>query len=218
MQEMWARIFVVLIVLAGCPGLAEAHRLDEYLQATRLAIDVDRVGLEIDLTPGVRVAASVLAWLDTNGDGRISSAEGDTYARQVLGAVGLSADGRRAALALVDSRFPDVRDMADGSGVIRIQATAHIPSTGSGRHQLAYFNGHHPEMSVYLVNTLVPADPRIQVGGQQRDPAQHRLTVDYEVTAGRAWTRASWLLGGIISIGLLFVGRRRRVNPASRLG
>lgn len=214
MQRVWARIFVVLIVLAGSPGMAEAHRLDEYLQATRVAIDVDCVGLEIDLTPGVSVAANVLAWLDTNGDGRISSAEGEAYARQVLGAVGLAVDGRRAALALIDSRFPDVRDMAGGSGVIRIQATAHIPSTGSGRHQLAYFNGHHPEMSVYLVNTLVPADPRIQVGGQQRDPAQHRLTVDYEVTAGRAWTHASWLLASIGGVGLLaVVRRRRRGNP-----
>ncbi len=208
MQKVWVRVFVGLILWSGCPGLAEAHRLDEYLQATRVAIDVDRVGLEIDLTPGVSVAAKVVAWLDTNGDGRISGAEGDAYARQVLGAVGLSVDGRRAALALVDGRFPDVRDMADGSGVIRIRATARIPSTGSGRHQLAYFNRHHPEMSVYLANTLVPADPRIQVGRQQRDPAQHQLTVDYEVAPDSAWLRATWLLGGTVAIGLLFLGRR----------
>jgi hypothetical protein len=206
------KVFVVLIVLCACPRVADAHRLDEYLQATRVAIEVDRVGLEIDLTPGVSVATTVLSWLDTNGDGRISTAEGDAYARQVLGAVGLSVDGRRAEVALVDSRFPDVLEMADGSGVIRIRGAAHVRSTGFRRHQLAYFNGNHPEMSVYLVNTLVPADPRIQVRAQHRDPAQHGLRVDYEVTAGRAWLRATWL---IITIGVLFAGRRWRVNPLS---
>ena len=39
------------------PAPAGAHRLDEYLQTTRVAIDIDRVGLDIDLTPGTSMAA-----------------------------------------------------------------------------------------------------------------------------------------------------------------
>ena len=38
-------------VWLATPAPAGAHRLDEYLQATRVSIDLDRVGLEIDLTP-----------------------------------------------------------------------------------------------------------------------------------------------------------------------
>jgi len=36
--------------------LASAHRVDEYLQATRLSIDLDRVEVEINLTPGIDLA------------------------------------------------------------------------------------------------------------------------------------------------------------------
>ena len=35
----------------------DAHRLDEYLQATRVAIERGRVTVEIDLTPGASLAA-----------------------------------------------------------------------------------------------------------------------------------------------------------------
>jgi len=43
------RLLIAIAVLA-IPPTATAHRLDEYLQATRVSIDVDRVDLEIDLT------------------------------------------------------------------------------------------------------------------------------------------------------------------------
>ena len=46
-------------VLLLLPAVALAHRLDEYLQATRLSLALDRVVLKIDLTPGVDVAARV---------------------------------------------------------------------------------------------------------------------------------------------------------------
>lgn len=193
-----------------CQIPAGAHRLDEYLQATRLSIDVDRVSLEIDLTAGVNVARQVIAWIDTNRDGQISGTEGDAYARQMLGAVVLSVDGRTASLTLIDSQFPDAGDMNAGVGTIRLRAAANIPAGASGRHQLAYFNDHRPAMSVYLVNALIPEDPRIHITGQRRDPAQHRLTLDYDVTTRSRWARASWLLAGLASVGLLAVTRRPR--------
>ena len=45
------------------------------------SIDIERVDLEIDLTAGVAVASNVFAWIDTNRDGEISQAEGESYAR-----------------------------------------------------------------------------------------------------------------------------------------
>jgi hypothetical protein len=52
---------------------ASAHRIDEYLQAARLAIAPDRVTLEMDLTPGVDVAPLIFALINTNHDGSIAS-------------------------------------------------------------------------------------------------------------------------------------------------
>jgi hypothetical protein len=199
---------VLLDIVLGRPVPAGAHRLDEYLQATRLSIDVDRVSVEIDLTAGVSVARQVFDWIDTNRDGQISSTEGDAYAQQMLDAVVVSVDGRRAPLSLIDSRFPEARDMTAGVGTIRLRATVSLPAAASGRHQLSYFNGHQSETSVYLVNALIPEDPRIQIAGQRRDPAQHRVTVDYDVTTHPAWARTSWLLAGLAAVGLLAVSRR----------
>ena len=200
--------FVLLGIGLGRPVPAGAHRLDEYLQATRLSIDIDRVSLEIDLTPGVSVASQVFGWADTNRDGEISTTETEAYARRILSAVVLSVDGRAVPVTLVDSRFPDARDMAAGIGMIRLRATSKIQPASAGRHQLAYANDYRPEMSVYLVNALVPADPHIRIADQRRDPAQHRLTLDYDVTTRPGWIRTSWLLAGLVALGLLAVTRR----------
>jgi hypothetical protein len=201
--------FGLLAIVWGRPVPAGAHRLDEYLQATRLSIDVDRVSLDLDLTPGVSVASRVFGWLDTNGDGEISATEGEAYARQMLSALVLSVDGRPVPVTFVDSRFPDARDMSLGVGTIRLRATSKMPAASSGRHQLAYVNDHRSDISVYLANALVPADPRIQIAAQRRDPSQHRLTIDYDVTTHSAWARMLWLLGGLGSVGLLTVTKRR---------
>jgi hypothetical protein len=69
----------LLVVL---PTTAGAHRLDEYLQATRVAIERERVDVDIDLTAGVSIAGQVTTWIDVNGDGEISQAESFAYARR----------------------------------------------------------------------------------------------------------------------------------------
>jgi len=181
-------------VWLAMPAPAGAHRLDEYLQATRLSIEGDRVGVEIDLTAGESIASEVFGWIDTNGDGHISSDEGDAYARTMLHAVALSIDGRSEAVTLVDDRFPGLDEMRLGLGIIRLRATAPVPAAGAGRHSLSYTNTHRPELSVYLVNALLPDDERIQIGAQRRDRAQHGLTFDYDVAMSAALTRTYWLL------------------------
>ncbi len=211
------RPFVSLAVLGvwlATPAPAGAHRLDEYLQATRLSIDVERVRLEIDLTAGVAVAPEVFASIDANRDGQISDAEGDAYARQMLRSVVLSVDGRPAPVTLIEIRFPQFREMSLGVGTIQVRAAANVSATGAGRHQISYLNTHRSEGSVYLVNALVPADPRIQIAGQQRDPAQHRLTLDYTVRADASWARTGSLLAALAMAGVLGITRRPRTNAA----
>jgi hypothetical protein len=207
--------FAVLGAWLATPAPAGAHRLDEYLQATLLSLDIERVGLEIDLTAGVAVAPEVVAWIDTNRDGQISNAEGEAYARQMLGSVVLAVDDRPVPITLVEFRFPQVREMRLGVGAIQVRATANVSAAGAGRHHVSYFNTHRSESSVYLVNALVPANPRIQIAGQRRDRAQHGLTLDYTVTADASWARAWSLLAGVAMAGVLVFTRRPRINARS---
>ncbi len=184
---------------------ANAHRLDEYLQATLLSVDTDHVDLEINLTPGVALASEVFAWIDTDHDHAISPTEGEAYARQMLRSVTLSVDNRPVPVALLDASFPQFEDMSLGVGTIHLRATATIPATGAGFHQLSLLNTHRPERSVYLVNALVPANPRIRLADQQRDFLQHRLTLNYTIAsdAPPAWVLP--LLGGLV--GAFLIGR-----------
>ncbi len=80
---MKTRLFAagVILLLVGAP--ASAHRLDEYLQATTISVEKDRVQAEIRLTPGLAVFRRVLAYIDTDANGVISGAEQRAYAERV---------------------------------------------------------------------------------------------------------------------------------------
>jgi hypothetical protein len=199
-----------LAVWLAAPVPADAHRLDEFLQATRLSIDRNAIGVEIDLTAGASIASEVFGWIDTNHDGRISSDEGDAYARQMLRAVTLSVDGHRAPVTLVESRFPERDAMNLGVGVIRLRAVATVPAAGAGRHSVSYSNTHRANQSVYLVNALIPDDSRIQIGDQRRDRAQHGLTLDYDVTMSATQSRTYWMLTAFAMVTFLGAARGLR--------
>ena len=70
-------------MLASGAG-ASAHRYDEFLQATRIGMESDRVRLEMSLTPGIAVAPAAIRAIDIDGDGVFSSVERRAYANAVL--------------------------------------------------------------------------------------------------------------------------------------
>jgi hypothetical protein len=193
-------LFIVIIGLAA-PRLG-AHRLDEYLQATRVSLQRQRVNLEIDLTPGVSVARQVTTWIDTDGNGNISTSESAAYGRRLLASVALTIDGRAVSLDLDGVDAATVADMAAGIGTLRVRASGVVRSGGVGRHELVVINSHHPEASVYLANALVPADPGIQILDQRRTVDQHSFTILYEAGLPVLWTRVCW---GLSALGLIFV-------------
>jgi hypothetical protein len=193
---------------------AHAHRLDEYLQATRLAIEIGHVDVEIDLTPGVSVASKVFGWIDTNRDGSISQAEGETYAHAILRSAVLKADGAAVPMTFEECRFPTFEEMSEGVGTIRLRARAAIPVANSGRHQISFLNVHRPELSVYLVNALVPQNRWVQIGEQRRDVAQHGITLDYSVAEDR--TLAVFLALGMAGFLALRLGISRRGKAVGR--
>jgi len=202
------RLIVILLIWLIGPAPAGAHRLDEYLQATRVAIELDRVIIDMDLTPGVSIARRVASWIDTNNDGRLSQAEATTYANEVLASVALSVDSTATTMSLIDVRMPEVGDMLQGVGTLRLRASAKIAGASAGRHELKVVNLHHPESSVYLANALVPADASIHIASQQRDREQHELTIDYDVGISAGWLRMSWLLGALAILAITTVLRR----------
>jgi hypothetical protein len=172
---------VALAVVLVQPGTAAAHRLDEYLQATRIAVNVDSVDLDIDLTAGVEVAPKVWALVDADGNGKASEAEAETYSNTLLAAMSLRVDDRPCKIGLVASRFPTQADLMSGSGPIHVQARAALRPTAPGPHRLLFRNTHQPQLSVYLVNALVPLNRAITITSQRRDPKQTQLTMAYTI-------------------------------------
>jgi nickel/cobalt transporter (NicO) family protein len=160
---------------------ASAHPIDEYVQNTYIDLAPDSTTLQIDLTPGVLVAPEVVALIDTDGDGEISEAEGETYANDaVLGDVALEVDGEPRPLTLVDSSFPTPLDMGAGMGTIRLQVAPEAPTGSSpGDHSLSYRNDHEPiDNSKYLVNAFRASD-EVEISQQDRDELQNGIRVDY---------------------------------------
>src|SRR5262245_4525012 len=95
-----------------------AHRLDEYLQATLISVEKDRVRAQIRLMPRVAVFSFVLSIIDTNADGVISESERRVYAERVARDLSLTVDGAGLAPALVSMKFPEIGEMKEGLGEI----------------------------------------------------------------------------------------------------
>src|SRR5262249_40924823 len=124
-----AALVIVLISVGG----ADAHQLDEYLQAARIGIEPNRIGVEMSLTPGAGGAQQILSMLDRDGDGRLSPSETAAYARGVLRDLILELDGRSYPLELLRAGSPSWSDMRDGIGTIRLEASATV-AVNHGRH------------------------------------------------------------------------------------
>ncbi len=190
-----------------------AHRLDEYLQATTIALGKDRVEGKIRLTPGVAVLSFVLKSIDTDGDGVISDFEQRAYAERVLQDLSLNAEGRRVPLQLVSTKFPSMQQMRDGLGEIQLAFTGNLIGHGSDR-TLVFENHHQNRISAYLVNCLVPRDPAIQVTGQNRSYDQSLYQLDYHLQGALAWwpSGSAWagLIGALLLVRLVALWWRQR--------
>src|SRR6185503_5216560 len=160
------------------------HRLDEYLQATRIAVTTNRIDLTFELTPGVAIARQVLDLLDRNHDGKISGDEENAYARRFMKDVNVELDGKAFAPDVTSVSFPTVQEIRSGTGVIAIRATSAIGPMDVGSHALSLTNGHLPAISVYQVNALQSKDPVVEIGKQTRDELQKDYRLEFRVRHG----------------------------------
>jgi hypothetical protein len=205
------RVFVAVIVFTlAMPAEMAAHRLDEYLQAARVSLERDRVTLEVDLTPGARIASDIVALLDRDGDNTISPIEAGAYGEVVLTDLVLELDGRSVPMTLTRVETPSIDDMRDGIGTIQLRAVGHVAAVVDGRRHLHFRNNHQPAASVYLVNALLPEDGDVGVVNQSRDPRQQGVRIEYSV--GPRWpAQLLWLVFGVVGLSTLLVLRRDRV-------
>ena len=200
-----------LAALLALPAPCLAHRLDEYLQATRIALARDRIDIEIDATPGALMAGDIMSWLDLDADGHISPREAEAYGQAVLRDAQLDLDGVPLLLTLTRVEVPSVGEMRDGVGTIQIRAAGQIAPIAAGRRSVVFVNNHHPEGSVYLANALVSADPGIDVVAQTRDVRQRQIRVDYEVRkAGGSALAWSLVAAGMLTTLVVFRSRGGR--------
>jgi len=218
----WAALVLALTTAVVVSRGVSAHRLDEYLQAARIAVDPSRVELELDLTPGIAVADGIIAEIDHDQDGALGSSEKQAYAEGALRAIAVQIDGQTLQTELMASTFPVPDAFRGGDGTIRLRATAGLPRLPMGTHQLFFRNNYRPDVSVYLANALVPQSDRIAITGQRRDGNQRNLTIDFVVRTEAATSPRLWLLGGIASAALLMAfvtrGARRAVSGHRPVG
>jgi hypothetical protein len=200
-----AAVTGALLLTVAMPAFA--HRLDEYLQATTIAVGKDRVAIELRLAPGVAVLGGVLAEVDTDADGVITDAERGAYAHHVLRDVSLAIDGTPLPLRVVSTSAASVADLREGLGEIRLAFETDLPP-GAGVRTLRFENHHLPRISAYLVNGLVPRDPELRITSQSRDSLQSTLDLTYTqenaATVSVSFdTLLAWLLLGGAGITLV---------------
>jgi len=165
----WVIFWLVLLAL---PFSASAHRLDEYLQSTFVAIEPEGIKLQMNLTPGVAVAGPVLALVDRDGNDVISTNEAAAYAELVRRKLTLRLDQRALDLTLTVSEFPATEELCGGSGIIQLEFLATPGPFKPGAHELMLENRHQTNLSVYLVNAVLPKSSAIKITRQTRNENQ----------------------------------------------
>jgi hypothetical protein len=169
-----------VLMLLIWPSAVFAHRLDEYLQATLVVIEPDRIRLQINLTPGVAVAEQVLATIDHDRDGVISTNEAAAYCESLERDLAVRLDQGNLKLKLTESYFPGPAELRTGLGFIQMEFSALPGGLAAGPHSLTVENRHLPAVSIYLVNASQPVTNWVQIAKQIRNENQSCVEIQFD--------------------------------------
>jgi hypothetical protein len=169
----------LLLALLAFPSDVFAHRDDQYLQATLVAIEPSGIRLQINLTPGVAVAEQVIAQIDRDRDGAISKNEAAAYVKLLKRDLTLRVDGRKLELKLAASEFVSPAELRTGSGIIQMEFSAVSGPLAVGPHRLTLENRHLTTISVYLINAAQPRFAAVQITRQKRNENQSAGEIEF---------------------------------------
>lgn len=202
------RILTLLFLLLAFPPCVLAHRLDEYLQATIVAVEPDEVRLQINLTPGVAVAEQVLALVDRDRDGMISTNEAAAYAEVLRRDLIVGVDQRSLELRLIQCEFPAPTELRTGWGIIRMEFSVAPICLAEGVHGFTLENRHLPDASVYLFNAAPPKSRSVQIIGQIRNENQSEGEIEFSFHPQTKPYRTVGIVALLLLV-VLTLGRRR---------
>jgi hypothetical protein len=204
--RLWALLFTFL----GFQPCVFAHRLDEYLQATLVAIEPDEIRLAINLTPGVIVAEQVLALVDRDRDGVISPNEAADYAELLRRDLIVRVDQRNLELKPDTSKFPVPSEFRTGWGIIQMEFSVAASSLGEGPHKFTLENRHLTNASVYLFNAALPKSRSVQIIRQIRNENQSQGEIVYSFHAPTNPSRTLGIVALLLAllVVLSLAGRR----------
>jgi len=211
---------IACVLLVVQPALA--HRIDEYLQATIVSLEGNRVHASMRLIPGILVSPAVIATIDTNGDGIFSEIEQRAYAQRVLAEISITIDGKSAQPKLVAWTFPRPSQMREGLGEIHIDYGIDLPNGGPER-SLVVANHHLSRTSVYLMNVILPQDRDTRILAQKRNEQQSVYELDFEqgnASAGvpsTRWNSIRVWLNGLPVLSLFNLGMRHIAEGTDHL-
>jgi hypothetical protein len=169
----------LLLAWLSLPSATFAHQLDEYLQSTLVVIDPATIRLQIILTPGVAVAEQMIALMDRDTDGIISSQESTAYAELLKHDLSVQLDARDLALKLIASDIPTPAELRTGAGIVQVEFSAVPGAPANGLHTLALKNGHFPSVGIYLLNAAKPKSGTIQIIRQTRNEKQSAGEIEF---------------------------------------
>ena len=178
-------LVVGLLGLLGLPLHLSAHRLDEYLLATLVTIEPALLRLQINLTPGVAVAEEVLALVDGDRDGVVSTTEVTAYGEKLKRELIVKLDDRAVELKLAKSNLPPVTEVRAGTGVIQVEFVATIGPLSTGTHRMTLENRHAPRIGVYLFNAAQSRFKSIDIQRQKRNKTQSIGEIEFSYDAER---------------------------------
>jgi hypothetical protein len=164
----------------------------------------------------VALAETIFDSIDTDRSGDISESEQLAYANDVLAALTIELDDHRLTPRLSGHQFPTFEEMHRGEGTIRLKATAPLASMPAGRHRLRLRNDHRPEVSVYLINALVPAAREIEIASQARDRLQRELRLEYRVVPAILTSWPAIVAGAMATMLSLVMWRQRKPRNERR--
>jgi hypothetical protein len=183
-----ARFLLVVrwLALLGLPLNVLGHRLDEYLQATLVTIEPEALRLQINLTPGVAVAEQVLALMDGDRNGVVSTKEAEAYSDRLKRQLIVKLDDREIELKLAKSNFPPVTELRAGSGIIQVEFVAKIGPFSAGPHRVKLENRHMPAIGVYLFNAAQSRFKSVEIRDQKRNKNQSVGEIEFTYSNERS--------------------------------